>query len=100
MQGYNDSSLSAGADGSGGASTSGRVADQVGPSTVWAAVVNFERVGKKDNSDGGDGESHKKRKEGPYIVDVLLNCSSDTIPGIGPKRSAIETRSNTKSVVK
>lgn len=98
MQGYN-SSLSAGADvESGGAS--GRVAEQVGPSTVWAAVVNFERVGKKDNSDGGDGESHKKRKEGPYIVDVLLNCSSESTPGTGPKRSAVETRSNTKSVFK
>ena len=81
---------------SGGTSTSDRSAEDVAPSTVWAAVVNFERVGKKDNTDGGDGESQKKRKEGPYIVDVLLNCSSDTIPGTGPKRSAVETRSNIK----
>ncbi len=81
-----------------GTSTSGRSAEEVGPSTVWAAVVNFERVGKKDITDGGDGESHKKRKEGPYIVDVLLNCSSDTIPGTGPKRSAVETRSYIKSM--
>ncbi len=89
--------MSVGADlESGGTSTSGRTAEDFAPSTVWAAVVNFERVGKKDNTDGGDGESHKKRKEGPYIVDVLLNCSSDTIPGTGPKRSAVETRSNIK----
>jgi len=74
---------------SGGTSTSGRGAEDVAPSTVWAAVVNFERVGKKDNTDGGDGESHRKRKEGPYIVDVLVKCSSDTIPGTGPKRSAV-----------
>ncbi len=74
-----------------GTSTSGRSAEDVATSTVWAAVVNFERVGKKDNTDGCDGESHKKRKEGPYIVDVLLNCSSDTIPGTGPKRSAAES---------
>ena len=86
--------MSVGADlESGGTSTSSRTAEDVAPSTVWAAVVNFERVGKKDNTDGGDGE---RRKEGPYIVDVLLNCSSDTIPGTGPKRSAVETRSNIK----
>lgn len=99
---YDHSSLSVGADPeSGGTSTSGRKAEDLAPSLVWAAVVNFERVGKKDNTDGGDGESHKKRKEGPYIVDVLLNCSSDTIPGTGPKRSAVEKeRSNTKPVFK
>ena len=56
---------------------------------VWGAVVNFERVGKKDSTDGGDGESHKKRKEGPYIVDVLANCSPDSIPGTGPKRCSV-----------
>ena len=65
-------------------STSGRPADD--GSQVWAAVVNFERVGKKDGTDAGDGESHKKRKSGPYIVDVLVNCSSDSVPGTGPKR--------------
>ena len=81
-----------------GTSTNGRSAEDVAPSTVWAAVVNFERVGKKDNTDGGDGESHRKRKEGPYIVDVLLNCSSDTIPGTGPKRSDLEMKSNISSV--
>lgn len=86
----NQTSLSVGADlDSGGTSTSGRSAEDVGSSTVWAAVVNFERVGKKDNTDGGDGESHRNRKEGPYIVDVLVKCSSDTIPGTGPKRSAV-----------
>lgn len=85
--------MSVGADvESGGTSTSGRSAEDVAPSPVWAALVNFERVGKKDKSDGGDGESHKKKKEGPYIVDVLLNCSSDTIPGTSPKRSAVDIR--------
>jgi len=68
------------------ASTSGRGTESSARS-VWGAVVNFERVGKKDNTDGGDGESNKKRKEGPYIVDVLVNCASDSIPGTGPKRS-------------
>ena len=71
---------------------SGRQAD--GSSTVWGAVVNFERVGKKDNTDGGDGESHKKRKEGPYIVDVLVNCSRDSIPGTGPKRYVVDPLGN------
>ena len=66
-----------------------------GSSRVWGAVVNFERMGKKDNTDGGDGESHKKRKEGPYIVDVLVNCSSDSIPGTGPKRYVIDHLGNT-----
>lgn len=68
------------------ASTTGRTSEGFGPNRVWGAVVNFERVGKKDQTDSGDGESHKKRKEGPYIVDVLVNCASDTIPGTGPKR--------------
>ena len=68
------------------ASTTGRTSEGFGPSRVWGAVVNFERVGKKDQTDGNDGESHKKRKEGPSIVDVLVNCASDTIPGTGPKR--------------
>ncbi|DBA84763.1 hypothetical protein WJX77_001199 [Trebouxia sp. C0004] len=86
----NVAARASGADlGSGGTSTSGRSAEEVAPSTVWAAVVNFERVGKKNSSDGSDGESHKKRKEGSYIVDVLLNCSSDSIPGTGPKRRAV-----------
>ena len=67
-----------------GSSFSGRADSSA--SIVWGAVVSFERVGKKDNTDGGDGESHKKRKEGPYIVDVLVNCASDSIPGTGPKR--------------
>ena len=67
-----------------GPSTSGHAAD--GGSTVWAAVINFERVGKKDNTDNGDGDSHRKQKAGPYIVDVLANCSLDSIPGTGPKR--------------
>ena len=70
----------------GNTSTSGRHAEHAFASPIWAAVVNFERVGKKDNTYGGDGESHKKRKEGPYIVDVLVNCEADSIPGTGPKR--------------
>ena len=70
----------------GGVSPSGRPAGGSSGSDVWGAVVNFERVGKKENTDGGDGESHKKRKEGPFIVDVLVNCASDSIPGTGPKR--------------
>ena len=69
-----------------GEGVSGRPTGDSSGSGVWGAVVNFERVGKKDNTDGGDGESHKKRKEGPYIVDVLVNCASDSIPGTGPKR--------------
>lgn len=69
-----------------GVSPSGRPAGGSSGSGVWGAVVNFERVGKKENTDGGDGESHKKRKEVPYIVDVLVNCASDSIPGTGPKR--------------
>ena len=67
-----------------GASPSGGAAQ--GGKAVWGAVVNFERVGKKEGTDGGDGESHKKRKDGPYIVDVLVNCASGSIPGTGPKR--------------
>ena len=67
-------------------STSGRDADCATASTVWGAVVNFEKVGKKENTDGGDGESHKRKAEGPYIVDVLVNCAPSSIPGTGPKR--------------
>lgn len=67
-------------------SSSGREDDYAGPSSVWGAVVNFERVGKKENTDGGDGESHKRKAEGPYIVDVLVNCTASSIPGTGPKR--------------
>ena len=69
-----------------GVSTSGRDADLGLPSKVWGAVVNFERVGKKSNTDGGDGDSHKGKAEGAYIVDVLVNCTPSSIPGTGPKR--------------
>ena len=65
---------------------SGRDADLGLPSKVWGAVVNFERVGKKSNTGGGDGESHKGKAEGPYVVDVLVNCSPSSIAGTGPKR--------------
>ncbi|KAL3145466.1 hypothetical protein ABBQ32_003293 [Trebouxia sp. C0010 RCD-2024] len=75
-----DSSMQEGASPSRGAAQGGRA--------VWGAVINFERVGKKEGTDAGDGESHKKRKE-PYIVDVLVNCASGSIPGTGPKRRAV-----------
>ena len=48
--------------------------------------MNFEKVGKKENTDGGDGESHKRKAEGAYVVDVLVNCLPSSIPGTGPKR--------------
>ena len=48
--------------------------------------MNFEKVGKKENTDGADGESHKRKAEGAYVVDVLVNCLPSGISGTGPKR--------------
>ena len=61
-------------------STSGRQ----GQSTVWAAIINFERQGRAEN---GEAEARSDSKKAPrYIVDVLANCVEDSLPGRGPKR--------------
>ena len=61
-------------------STSGRQ----GQSSVWAAIINFERQGRAEN---GEAEARSDSKKAPrYIVDVLANCAEDSLPGRGPKR--------------
>ena len=65
------------------ASTSGRS----GEPSVWAAIINFERLGKADAA--GDAEPNQAangKRAAQYIVDVLANCAADTVPGHGPKR--------------
>ena len=52
---------------------------------AWGAVVNFERVGSvKASSNGGGGDT----AGGQYVVDVLINCAPDSVPGRGPRRRA------------
>lgn len=64
-------------------STSGRQ----GQSTVWAAIINFERQGRAEN---GEAEARPDSKKAPrYIVDVLANCAEDSLPGRGPKRCCL-----------
>ena len=58
---------------------------------IWGAIVNFERVGSEepqnaDPTEGTDGGASRKRKPRTYIMDVLVNCAADTLPGMGPKR--------------
>lgn len=49
---------------------------------VWAAVVNFERVGSA-KAGGGSGDDAPGAQ---YVVDLLVNCEPDTVPGRGPRR--------------
>ena len=54
---------------------------------MWAAIINFERLGKADAA--GDAEPNQAvngKRAAQYIVDVLANCAADTVPGHGPKR--------------
>ena len=64
------------------ASTSGRGEEP----SVWAAVINFERLGKADAVDAEPGQASNGKRAVQYIVDVLANCAADTVPGQGPKR--------------
>ena len=66
-------------------STSGRQ----GQHTVWAAVINFERQGR---ADAGEAEAAPGAKRAArYIVDVLANCTEDSLPGRGPKRQLLSS---------
>ena len=49
---------------------------------VWAAVVNFERVGSAKAGGGSSGDAPGAQ----YVVDLLVNCEPDTVPGRGPRR--------------
>lgn len=49
---------------------------------VWAAVVNFERVGSAKAGGGSGGNA----PDAQYVVDLLVNCEPDTVPGRGPRR--------------
>jgi ATP-dependent RNA helicase DOB1 len=63
---------------------------------AWAAVVNFERVGSAKaapgggggGGGGGTGGGGGGGEAGQYIVDVLVNCAPDSVPGRGPRRCA------------
>ena len=77
-------------------STSGRQ----GQRTVWAAIINFERQGR---ADAGEAEAAPGAKRAPrYIVDVLANCTEESLPGRGPKRQPpffVNTHWTSKSCV-
>ena len=66
-------------DGGGGSSGSGG---------VLAVVVNFERVGKAQREgqqqDGGSSSGGSRGSQ--YLVDVLVNCSEDSLRHQGGKR--------------
>ena len=57
-------------------------------------VVNFERVGKQQKEgqqqdgggDGGGSSSSGGSRGNQYLVDVLVNCSEDSLRHQGGKR--------------
>jgi len=84
----------------GEAGTSGGTLPGLEDEGAWAAVVNFERVGSAkaapgggggaaaDGGGGGGGADGGGGEAGQYIVDVLVNCAPDLVPGRGPRRRA------------
>ena len=56
---------------------------------AWGAVVNFERVGSAKA--GGGGGCGGDAAGGQYVVDVLVNCAPDSVPGRGPRRRVAST---------
>lgn len=55
---------------------------------AWGAVVNFERVGSAKAGSNGSGSD---AAGGQYVVDVLVNCAPDSVPGRGPRRRVAST---------
>ena len=54
---------------------------------MWAAIINFERLGKADAAgDAQPDQAANGKRAAQYIVDVLASCAADTVPGHGPKR--------------
>ena len=53
---------------------------------MWAAVVNFERLGKADAGEAEAREGGARKGAARYVVDVLANCAQDSVPGHGPRR--------------
>eukprot|EP00887_Chlorella_sp_A99_P001342 scaffold14.g1342.t1 len=45
---------------------------------AWGAMVNFERVGGGDATDGEAAAAIGKRDKAAYLVDVLVNCTADS----------------------
>jgi len=75
----------------GEAGTSGGARLGIEDEGAWAAVVNFERVGSAKAAPGGGGSGGADSgggEAGQYIVDVLVNCAPDSVPGRGPRRRA------------
>ena len=53
-----------------------------GSSGVLGVVINFERAGKQQQGDGEEGSSTSSKgskRGGQYIVDVLCNCSEESL---------------------
>ena len=50
-------------------------ADQGGEETsVWGAVVNFEKYECSANNEGQHGEDRQDNDDVRYVVDILVNC--------------------------
>ncbi len=59
-----------------------------GSSGVLGVVINFERAGKQQQGEGEEGGSSSKggKRGGQYIVDVLCNCSEESLRHQSSKR--------------
>ncbi|PRW05917.1 superkiller viralicidic activity 2-like 2 isoform B [Chlorella sorokiniana] len=68
-------------------------------SGVLGVVINFERAGKQQQGEGEDGSTGGKGgkgSKGQYIVDVLCNCSEDSLRHQSSKRRAVPVPLSTK----